>query len=402
MIAVADDLSGAAETAAAFGVPSRVELVTDGDRPDSASFDGVRVFDLDVRYAPASSAEKAFRGVLGAHAGGLRFVKVDSLLRGNLAAAVRAARPVAPAIVFAPALPSAGRTVVGGVPLIGGVPLVDTGLWRSEAGRPPASVAEALPDLAVRLVPLAEVRAGALPEILAEASRDQRIVAPDAETDADLSAIVEAAWSRTEQAVLVGSRGLAEAAARFGGFRPAPAPRETSPRAVVVVGSADETAHRQFERLLDDLAPARAQPHPRALLSDAAAPAELGRERVSAVRISPGERVAAEVSHQLAERFAAHVAEALSHADLSSLTLVLIGGETARLLLERLGAHRIDVLGTDGGGIVFGSAAMRDGRRLRVVTRPGSFGDDEQLVDLVRSIVAPDHSLSPAAGRESA
>ena len=93
---------------------------------------------------------------------------------------------------------------------------------------------------------------------------------------------------------------------------------------------------------------------------------------------------------------------ALDEADLSELTIVLIGGETARLLLDRLGVRHVDVQGTDGGGIVFGVAATEDGRRIRVVTRPGSFGDDDQLSALVRSIAPIPTPSSPAREGESA
>lgn len=402
IVAVADDLSGAAETAAVFGIPSRVHLVSDAQVPHAAPEDDVvRVFDLDTRYSVPAVAEAAFRAILHGHDASRTFIKVDSLLRGNVAAATGAAVQVGRGVVFSPALPSAGRTVVNGVPLVGSMPLAATRLWQSEDHAPPAGVSSLLSELPVRLVSLVELRSGALSAILEEARRESVVAAADAESAADLAIIAEAAWCGDEPAVLVGSRGLAEAAGAALGMAAASPPRERSARILVVVGSADAAAHRQFERLSSDLAPTTVHHSPGSLLDGSA-----GRFRVegslTAVRISPDERIAPNASHELADRFAASVADALDEVDLSELTIVLIGGETARLLLDRLGVRHVDVQGTDGGGIVFGVAATEDGRRIRVVTRPGSFGDDDQLSALVRSIAPIPTPSSPAREGESA
>lgn len=398
VMAVADDLSGAAETAAVFGAPSLVELVSEGRTALAPPSDEVvRVFDLDARYSRPAIAESAFRAVLHANTAARTFVKVDSLLRGNVAAATRAALAMGRGVVFSPALPSASRTLVDGVPLVGSVPLAETQLWNSEGQAPPASVAALLSGLPVRLVSLADVRSGALPAILSDARRDGTVVVADAEEAADLAAVASAGWGGDSPAVLVGSRGLAEAAAQLVGLRAASAPAHRTAGALVVVGSADAAAHRQFERLVGDLRPATVQHSAGSLLDGSAGRFRVG-HAVTAVRISPSERVAASASHELAARFATSVADALDGVDLSELTIVLIGGETARLLLDRLGVRRVDVLGTDGGGVVFGSATTEDRRRIRIVTRPGSFGDEAQLSALVRSII-PIQNL-PASTRE--
>jgi 4-hydroxythreonine-4-phosphate dehydrogenase len=402
IVVVADDLSGAAETAAVFGIPSRVQLVSDAYIPDAAPADDVvRVFDLDTRYSRPSVAEAALRAVLRGQDDARTFIKVDSLLRGNVAAVTRAALQVGRGVVFSPALPSAGRTVVNGVPLVGSVPLAATRLWQSEDHAPPASVSSLLSELQVRLVSLAELRSGSLPAILDEARRESAVVAADAESAADLEIVADAAWAGDEPAVLVGSRGLAEAAAALVGLGAASAPHGRAERILVVVGSADVAAHRQFERLSADLEPTTVHHSPSSLLDGSA-----GRFRIegalTAVRISPDERIAPQASHELADRFAASVADALDGVDLSELTIVLIGGETARLLLDRLGVRHVDVQGTDGGGIVFGVACTEDGRRIRIVTRPGSFGDDDQLSALVRSIAPIPDAPSFAREGESA
>ena len=128
---IADDLTGAAD--------SGVQLARAGYRtavafrgspvPPAEDLDAVAV-DTDSRAMSAESAAKlvveAGQSVRGAR---VVFKKVDSTLRGPVAAELSAAleatgRRVA---VVCPAFPDAGRTVSGGVLLVNGVPVHETG-----------------------------------------------------------------------------------------------------------------------------------------------------------------------------------------------------------------------------------------------------------------------------------
>src|SRR5207244_1132678 len=80
----------------------------------------------------------------------LIFKKVDSTLRGNVAAelggALRAMRAQASplsrvAVLFAPAFPACGRTTVNGRQLVNGKPLDDSDAWGRERIRPPMDIA---------------------------------------------------------------------------------------------------------------------------------------------------------------------------------------------------------------------------------------------------------------------
>ena len=101
--------------------------------------------------------------------GPLLFKKVDSTLRGNvaaeLAAALRTRRalispPARVGIVFAPAFPALGRTTVNGRQLVYGQPLRETELWSSERARPHAEIAQMLGEagLTCAMIDLALVR----------------------------------------------------------------------------------------------------------------------------------------------------------------------------------------------------------------------------------------------------
>ncbi|MFC8433600.1 four-carbon acid sugar kinase family protein [Streptomyces sp. NPDC057253] len=246
VLALADDLSGAAETAAALGLHVRLVLnATDaggrGDRaggvargrlraraplggpPDADDGPPVVVADLDSRRLPSAEAAGAVRAALARTGPGtLLFKKADSLLRGNLAAETVAYAAGAHAVVVAFALPAGGRTVRDGVVRLGGVPLHRTDAWRAEGRPAPPSVTEALRGLVTEVVPLDCVRRG--PTALTDRLRDvaARGLHPvcDAETDADLDTVAEAVLLLGPGYRPLGTGGLAAALWRRAAARP--------------------------------------------------------------------------------------------------------------------------------------------------------------------------------------
>ncbi|MCT9141766.1 four-carbon acid sugar kinase family protein, partial [Streptomyces violarus] len=86
VLALADDLSGAAETAVALRSPARILLGPVAVPVTSAPGESL-VLDLDSRQLPGAEAARAVRDVTHTvPARTVLFKKVDSLLRGNLAA----------------------------------------------------------------------------------------------------------------------------------------------------------------------------------------------------------------------------------------------------------------------------------------------------------------------------
>ncbi|OMI34741.1 four-carbon acid sugar kinase family protein, partial [Streptomyces sparsogenes] len=126
LLAVADDLSGAAETAAGLAsrtTRSRVVLVGTAAAPRHPG--EATVLDLDSRQLSAAEAARAVSAALALSPSGDTLVlkKIDSLLRGNIAAEVAALAAGGAGVVVAPALPAAGRSVRGGVVHLGATPL---------------------------------------------------------------------------------------------------------------------------------------------------------------------------------------------------------------------------------------------------------------------------------------
>ena len=256
--------------------------------------------DLDTR----SRTERSARAIVGrafsaraAASAGILFKKIDSTLRGHIAAeidAARAALGAARPVLLAPAFPAQGRIVRGGRVIVNGVAL--RGNLREELG-------------------------------------GDGIEVPDAASDADLLRIARKALASRPRPLFVGSAGLARAIART--FRRTRRARRRGipPRPVIaVVGSASPVSAGQAARLARSGALGK---------DDLLVQLEWAREPVAS---------ALPVVRQLG-RLVARSAPPAHY--------VLTGGETARAVLGALGIGDLRLLGEVEPGVPFGLA--RDG-----------------------------------------
>ncbi|MFI7149729.1 4-hydroxythreonine-4-phosphate dehydrogenase PdxA [Nonomuraea sp. NPDC050022] len=402
VLIVADDLSGAAESAARVmmrGTRTRILLTHDTVRGERELAD-ILVVDTDSRHRQPAEAAAAVRSTVALASAGrprLIFKKIDSLLRGNVAAEVAALATPGAAVVVAPALPGLDRVIRGGVLYVAGAALHQANAWAVDGVPAPTSVESALAPLPARVLDLATVRSDRLSEAIASCARDAHIALCDAETDQDLDAILRAALT-VPSVRLVGSGGLADALGRHlrslgpaaGEHPPVPGHGGVGcPAALVVVGSAEPVAAEQVRRLTEAGAVPVALPLA-ALLGtpDGREPLPhipLGDRAVVAYLDSAGVVLPA-ASRDIASRLAEAVADAVRAYE-RPVDLVLTGGETARRVLDALQVRELTPVGQVHPGAVHSRTA--DGRS--VVTRPGSFGEADSLVEIVRAL-AP-HSL---------
>ncbi len=254
-VIVADDLTGASDTGAQFARAGyRAAVVFRGETVSLEEADVVAV-DTDSRALDANAARER---VL--EAGGIlrdariAYKKLDSTLRGPVAAELEAALPASGrrAAVIAPAFPSAGRTTIGGAQMVHGVPVHQSGFAEDRItpvreSRIPALLAGLGP---VRTLGVEEI--GDEEAVRAALQRATWIVA-DAETDAHLEALVLAVSEAADasEVLWMGSAGLARALAAVypgphsGGLgEPPPAPS-----ALVVVGSVSKVSREQLRVL---------------------------------------------------------------------------------------------------------------------------------------------------------
>lgn len=386
---IADDLSGAVETAATFLLrTTRISVALDARPPSHVDEPEIQVFDTDSRQRSAlhaaGRASAAFAAVTGQS---VVFKKIDSLLRGHLVPELLAARTVRPNLIVAPALPAIGRTVLGGVIHVNGRPLSETGLWHAESAPAPTDIGDALRPVETVTVPLATVRSAGLAGVLRARLASGTVPVCDADSDIDLDLIVAAA-AGIEDLVLVGSAGLAGALARTvplsrggadpGSVEPAPAPGPL----LIVVGSASHGIAGQLESLTAvgatlvlstaaELLDPDGVVHLRTRLENA-------RGEVVVAGLDPTSPVNQKESRKIVRRLALGV----THAAGSAAGLALTGGETARSVLDALGIRQLRPLFEVHHGAVVSAATTGQ----LIATRPGSFGDRDSLLSIVRAL----------------
>ena len=273
---LADDLTGALDSAAWFvPVCGPIPVVwRDHDIPPNAAIDsGTR-----DAYAPGAIERFAPLLVDGAPA----FKKIDSLFRGHVALEIAACARHFERVVIAPAFPAQGRITRGGRQLVR-----DGSAWRD--------VGTDLPGLR------------------------------DAETDADLDAIVTEERTKAGRVLWCGTGGLAAALA---GRKPVPRPKLPKPL-LALIGSQ----------------------HPVSRAQVAAAPADRVVTLIESVR--------------------------------EAGTLIVSGGATLRDLCETLGATHLELDGQLEPGVP--TSVLRGGARdgQRIVSKSGAFGDSGWLARLL-------------------
>jgi uncharacterized protein YgbK (DUF1537 family) len=391
---VADDLTGAADSASAFaeaGVRAMIALRADAvDQLAPAA--QVLVVATNTRDRDAESAAVLCGEALtklGARAPRQWFKKIDSTLRGHVALEVRLMleRIASNVALVAPAFPAAGRTVRGGRGFVHGAPLEESDIWRLQGLTGIADLLAMLEAgrLRTRLVTLDLVRSPKLQDTIGAAIGEYDAVVFDSEMTEDLVAIVSAARATSADPLWVGSAGLAYALSAA--QAPVSAPKDSAPPAegpiVVVVGSAATEARRQFERLqaCDEIATERLS------VDDLLSPLpEVQNEiaRVLAEQLGRGFDLAIGIEvparSQLDPIQAREVAQALA----SCVTpyrqaiggLVLTGGDTAHAVLLACDIHGLHVAGGVEPGLPLSVSLPRS---LPVVTKAGAFGDEEAL-----------------------
>ncbi|MGQ9584744.1 MAG: four-carbon acid sugar kinase family protein [Anaerolineae bacterium] len=384
---LADDLTGAMDTGSQFaqaGFQTRVHL---SPQPTD---DEVAVLDTESRGDPPDVAyEKVFRAAQAL--GGRRvYKKVDSTLRGNVGQELDAAMDALgfQRALICPAFPAAGRTVVQGILRVQGIPLRQTDF----AGDPLCPSTDHIPSLleqqsrrAVGHAPLEAVRGGVAGLAAAILARTEPLVVLDAEEDADLLAIAQAARSLGEGCLTCGSAGLAWALP--GGFllvplgSPVRRPRQGGLPVLVVAGSRRTATLRQIEALLSASEGGLVEVDP-------AGPQEAVAQAIEMAvrRLDEGQNVVVttafrpyfpESGQAVAERLGDVAAQVARARCLSGL--VLTGGDIAFAACRALGVVALEIEGEVAPGLPTGVIVGGAKSGTRLVTKAGGFGREDAL-----------------------
>jgi uncharacterized protein YgbK (DUF1537 family) len=400
---IADDLTGACDVGAALMPWPGGVSVLPFDAPSAASAAGaVAVRNTQSRtLAPAAAAARVTAALTGA-AGfdGVLLKKIDTGLRGALGAELDAAVDAlgASEAFVLPAIPEVGRTTLRGHQLIDGVPVHETAFGRDPqnpvADSEVAAVIAATSRRRTAAIHLEVVRGdGLVAAVDAERARGASVFVCDACTAADLGRAVRALLERPRPLVVAGSIGVA------GALRDAllRSPADGEPAV-----SPDHAAVAMRPATADGILLVVGSAHPRAhaLLARAVAAGRVATVEVAGPDV---ERAGAEAAGVLARgRHVALVAPARplaggSDAVLAAMRgaaasvlaarrprgLVVVGGETAFVVLDALGHPTLQVDGRLGPLTVRARFADGSHAGMAVVTKGGSSGDDDLLARIV-------------------
>jgi len=373
-VVIADDLSGACDSAVQFAnCGSTTTAVLDWSAIDDCETQVVAASTESRRSTPEEAARKVdnLASILHRRENGLIFKKIDSTLRGNVAAEIEASMRAfgCRAGVIAPAFPAMGRTVSNGW------------LKVERSDTPPVHLPthfreEGLTGIAH--VDLAALAAGAdrlHQTVSGWLSGGTRFIVLDADSDSDLATAVDACSGLRPAPLWVGSAGLARALARHlagvsersGRKTVRPIDRSETQRSIILCIGTDHPATEQQVKTLSLSRPiiaAAADPSFHPLAEQA-----LRDGRTLLIRIRPGETGVDCIRSFLAGLDGTRIQ-----------ALILTGGDTASLVCRALGAGRIRLNAEITDGIPWGwlGGGMLDG--LPLATKSGGFGAANALI----------------------
>lgn len=369
---VADDLTGAADSAVAFadrGIATTVWLCEPKEFPDGTCCS----VDADARWRNEKSAAIAVSEfVRKLRTADWIMLKIDSTLRGFVGAMVKAAWQSSGRkwALIAPAVPKQGRKVVNGKLFVHGRPVTEIDLAKEQpAPVTTPSVMERVRNTGLDKFPLEHLglevtkHHNLLTQAIERAAMNGVGLICDAETDRDLTSIVRVAIKASTKPLFVGASGLARALAKVtgGNFVKRKLTFQTKPnRVLVIVGSQQTLAREQLEFLA-------AKGIPVTKMSGETLP-DLPEARISAISLNPDRLL------NFVARSRAPDANFLTRFD----ALVIVGGLTARAIFDALGVKRWDLLGSLLSGMPFGVVQSRN-KTLLVTTKAGGFGTKQTL-----------------------
>ena len=348
---IADDLTGALDTAAQFAAPDRaIPVFMHGRLPATMP----RAFAIDAATrekdgVSAAAVAAHHAALLAPRLRAITFKKMDSLLRGHGGLEVVATLRAVPAArcVIAPAFPFHGRVTRGGVQFAS-----RAGSWH-RVGEDLRATLESH-GLVVR-----QARAG---ETVPEG-----VSLWDAETDGDLRRIAEAGRELSTPVLWCGSGGLAAALAD----REAPVAGSPERPILGLFGSDHPTTEAQLRECGEIVLRLRNG-------GDASAALVSARLRGTGVCLVTFDLPTGMARFAASEIIAREIAE-LTRRVLPPRSLLIAGGETLRALCQSVAADHLDVVGQIIPGVPV--SVMSGGRwdRVRVTSKSGAFGHDMLL-----------------------
>lgn len=340
ILIVADDLTGASDSAVAFAQRGyRNEVVIDWH--DAANVDAeVVALTTESRDADARELAGKLSVLASRDPRTMLFKKIDSMVRGNTFAEIEIACGLLPChtVIISPAYPRLGRVCING-----------SLHWNDGSGQGAIDLSEELRRRGIPVIPLDANALSHWPtaSMQTDGRAARRVFLHDAATDDDLLQIARAGLSLTSPVLWIGSGGLAHAlAAQLAGPSRLPAaPELEAGTALLFVGSDHPVTQRQLRQLRSESSTG-----------------------FSLITVNRGITTAAEIS------------AAVSRIEPDRVSfLFMTGGDTAMLVCKALGVRSLNIQSEFAPGVPMGR--LRGGvlNGVPVLLKSGGFGEPDLL-----------------------
>ena len=395
ILVLADDLSGAADCGIAFtrsGL-SAVVILSEGPAAVTRAAPDVLAVDADSRRLPPEAAAAINARMARRYLSDdlVFYKKIDSALRGNVAAELAALTPLAGLAIVAPAFPATGRVTRGGRVYLHGMPLEATETWQRAQLTGIADIAAILTRGGVRPARVGLDLVRGEPDALRDALELMGLegaaaVVCDAETETDLAAIAVASARLARRHFCVGSAGLAHHLVRASGTVADTPPISLRLRGpvLVAVGSLSSASRVQAQHLAQEPGVVTLTVQPEILLQGESSPqwqaastefhSALQQEDDVLLTIGCGNTMPPEEGWRLCAALGRLVVPFAARLG----GLLATGGDTARGILDALGAVGLRLTREIEPGVAL--SVMEGERPLPVVTKAGAFGGPGTLV----------------------
>lgn len=402
---IADDLTGAMDTGVGLTQAGLSAVITFSNQSRVSS--DAMVATTDSRAESAREAYRRVKLVAERFRSYYIYKKIDSTLRGNVAAELQALLDVTRAshAVVCPAFPASKRTVVDGNLLVDGVPVHQTSLSRDPVSPVKHSDIAALlrtgSGIPAQKIGLDEVERGPGPLSSRIRESESRAVVIDATEDRHLRCIADALALLGSSCLPCGSGGLgAQIPLAFGysyqGRKVPPAPDGP---ALLAIGSRNDVSIRQVQRVIDLAGPPLVRIEPREFRTRAGREPRINQiagEILTLLEKHPAALVTSSLSdyatqlrRTMAPILGSIVLRVLDRGKLAGL--FLSGGDVARAVCGDDGIQGLRILGDLQPGVIVGEVIGTNHEGLRVITKAGGFGDEDAMVQALHHLTQGDH-----------
>lgn len=424
LLMIADDFTGSSDTGVQFSKKGFKTVVSlyNGDMAVNSSEIDVLVVDSESRFDKSERANEKVKNVIyKLHSEGvLIYKKLDSTLRGNIGAEIEGAMDASRInlCIVTPAFPNNGRTVEKGMLLLKGVPVSETEVAKDPKNPVTCSY---IPELLknqtrkqVALIDFEEIKKGSnyvAQKIDELANKDNQIIVVDARTNEELNIIAQAVAHLKREFILSGSAGLAEFVPQnlfpevFLAEKAEKLVMSNDGSIVILAGSVSDVLRKQVQVALKEgtftavdlniknVILNRWEEELCRIISELrelifAGQNVIVRSAKERDEIAYAKEVGAEAGlsdFDVSERIACFYGEIakLITKEFKVKLLMMSGGDIAIKAVNTIGVSGIEIEEEISPGIPFGYFISDNNFRIPVVTKAGSFGKEDAIIDVV-------------------